>query len=274
MNDGKLALVAGEGELPLEILKAMKNSGTALPKVYLFADDERPYSEQGIAVQRITNPMAIAMTLAKMRLSGIKQMIMAGRIPKRSMYNKKLLDEGAKTILSSVQERSDHNLLAGVVKYIEKFGIKVVGYDDIIPEMLAQEGKIAGPDPSEEQLRDCEYGIKILKVLLPLSFGQSLVVSGRAVVAVEAMEGTDQIIKRAGALSGHGILLKGMRADQDRRYDIPVVGIQTLHSMYEAGLKGLFIESGNVLLLHKSEFIQEADRLGICVTGVPSCQFS
>jgi DUF1009 family protein len=274
MNMGKLALVAGEGELPLEILKAMRDSGAPFPAVYLFADDERPYTELGISVQRITNPLAIALTLTKMRLNGIKRLIMAGRVPKRSMYDKNRLDDGAKTILSNVRDRNDHNLLAGIVKYIEKFGITVVGYDSIIPEMLAQEGRIAGPEPSAEQLRDCEYGLNILKVLLPLSFGQSLVVSDGAIVAVEAMEGTDQIIKRAGSLSGRGILIKGMRADQDRRYDIPVVGTQTLRSMHEAGLNGLFIEAGSVLLLHKAQFVQEAEQLGICVSGVPSCQFS
>lgn len=274
MNTDRLALVAGEGELPLAILKGIKDSGAPLPKVYLLAKDTGSYEAIGAQVQKIGNPMAIAMILTKMRLTGIRRMMMAGGVPKKSIYSKETLDAGAKSILSDVHDRNDHSLLAGVVKYVEKFGIQVVAYEEVIPEMLAQEGRIAGPEPTENQLEDCRYGLEILKILLPLSFGQSVVVSDRAVVAVEAMEGTDETIRRAGKLSGRGVLVKGIRADQDRRYDLPVVGAQTLYAMSEAGLDALFIEAGSVLLLDKDFFLREAGRLKISVTGVPSCQFS
>lgn len=274
MSAGKLALVAGEGELPLEILQAMKKSGGELPEVYLFGADEAPFRQLGINVQTVSNTLAIAMTLAKMRLRGVRRLMMAGRVPKKSIYDKKSFDLGAEEILSAVRERSDHELLAGVVRYVEKFGIEVVGYQEVIPQLMAEKGHIAGPWPTEDQLEDSRYGVKILKALLPLSFGQSIVVSGRAVVAVEAMEGTDLTIKRAGALGAGGILIKGIRADQDRRYDIPVVGVQTLRSLADAGLTGLFIEAENVLVLHRPQFSAEAQRLKISVMGVPSCQFS
>ena len=273
MNAGHLALVAGEGALPLEILMAMIKKTAPPPKVYLLAENDAPYLEEGIAVQKIANPMAIAMILAKMRLMGIRRLMMAGGVPKKNIYSAEKLDRGAKSILSSVQDRNDHSLLAGVVKYIEKFGIQVMSYEEVIPELLAPEGHIAGPVPDAEQLQDCEYGLSILRVLLPLSFGQSVVVSNRAVVAVEAMEGTDEAVRRAASLSAHGILLKGMRADQDRRYDLPVVGVQTLRNMADSGLTGLFIEAGSVLLLEKDAFLQEAERLEISVTGVATCRF-
>lgn len=273
MNDERLALVAGEGTLPLEILKAMIKKNVPLPKVYLLAEDDAPYLNEGISVHKIANPMAIAMILAKMRLSGIRRLMMAGVVPKKSIYSKDKLDQGAKSILSAVQDRNDHSLLAGVVNYIEKFGIQVMSYEEVIPELLASEGHIAGPAANAEQLQDCEYGLKILRVLLPLSFGQSIVVSNRAIVAVEAMEGTDQTIRRAASLSAYGILLKGMRADQDRRYDLPVVGVQTLRNMAESGLTGLFIEADSVVLLEKEAFIQEANHLRISVTGVATCRF-
>lgn len=274
MSIKNLALVAGEGQLPLEILAALKAKHGVQPKVYLLASDSSAYEQAGYDFQHVTNPMAIAMLLMKMRLTGVKRLMMAGGVPKRSIYAGEKLDEGAKTILSGVRERNDHSLLAGVVAYVEKFGIQVVSYDDVIPEMLAPEGHIAGPEPLPENLEDCRYGLDILKVLLPLSFGQSLVVSKRAVVAVEAMEGTDQMIRRAGTLKTHGVVIKGMRADQDRRYDLPVVGPRTLAAMSEAGLGALFIEAGSVLLLEKERLLAEAERLKIAVTGVSPCQFS
>ncbi len=273
MNTEHLALVAGDGDLPLEILRGIKNSGAQLPEIFLLAEDAAPYEELGAKVQKISNPMAIAMILTKMRLTGIRRMMMAGRVPKKSIYSKESLDRGAKKILSDVQDRNDHSLLAGVVRYVEKFGIQVVSYEDVIPEMMASVGHIAGPLPDENQTEDCNYGLNILKILLPLSFGQSLVVSGRAVVAVEAMEGTDQMIRRAGTLSGRGVVIKGIRADQDRRYDIPVVGVQTLTAMSEAKLNGLFVEAGSVLMLDGEYFQREADRLGVSVVGIESCQF-
>ena len=274
MNIEKLALVAGEGTLPLEILNALKQKHGVLPKVYLLAEDVTPYAQSGIEVQHIKNPMAIAMILTKMRLTGVRHLMMAGAVPKRSIYARETLDEGAQKILSDVRDRNDHSLLAGVVKYVEKFGIQVVSYDDVIPELLAGDGHIAGPLPSANEEEDCVYGLNILRQLLPLSFGQSIVVSDRAVVAVEAMEGTDQTIRRAGSLRSQGILIKGMRKDQDRRYDLPVVGPQTLEAMAEAGLSALFIETGSVLLLEKKVFLTEAERLRISVTGVSACQFS
>lgn len=274
MSVNKLALVAGEGDLPLEIAGALARRYGAQPQIYLLAEDDRSYSRAGFSVRKIDNPMAVAMILTKMRLSGVRSLIMAGTVPKRNIYAREKLDEGAERILADVRDKNDHDLLAGVVRYVEKFGIQVLSYDEIVPELLATEGHIAGPLPTEDQLADSLYGLAVLRILLPLSFGQSIVVSGRAVVAVEAMEGTDRTIRRAGSLRSHGVLIKGMRADQDRRYDLPVVGPETLLSMAEAELGAMFIEAGSVLLLEKDRFVEEAGRLGISVTGVASCQFS
>ncbi len=274
MNTDRLALVAGDGDLPLEILRGIKASGAALPKIFLLAEDSAPYEELGAEIRRMDNPMAIAMILMKMRASGVRRMMMAGRVPKRCIYGEKGLDRGARQILSDVRDRNDHSLLAGVVKYVEKFGIRVVSYEEVIPEMMAKVGHIAGPVPDENATEDCAYGLKILKILLPLSFGQSLVVASRAVVAVEAMEGTDEMIARAGSLSGRGVVVKGIRADQDRRYDIPVVGACTLEAMSRANLNALFVEAGSVLILGGENFRTQADRLNISVVGVDKCQFS
>lgn len=273
MNTEHMALLAGNGILPVEIYRSIKRSGAPLPQVYLMASDTAPYDDEGIPYQRITNPFAVAMILTKMRFMGIRRLMMAGGVPKKDIYAQEKLDVGAEAILNDVRDCSDHSLLAGAVRYIEKFGIKVVTYDDVIPEMLAPEGHIAGPEPTDGQNDDCEYGLGILKVILPMSFGQSIAVSNRAVVAVEAMEGTDRMISRVASLSRCGILIKGMRADQDRRYDLPVVGVNTLHAMHDAGLSGLFVEAGCVLILGREDFIREADSLGICVTGVPKCRF-
>ena len=118
MNTEHLALVAGEGVLPIEILKSIRNAGLQLPKVYLLAENEAPYAAEGFSVSFIKNPLAIAMILAKMRLTGIRRLMMAGSVPKKNIYSKEKLDQAAQAILTDVRDRNDHSLLAGIVLWI------------------------------------------------------------------------------------------------------------------------------------------------------------
>lgn len=270
---GKLALVAGEGHLPLAIFDGLRHCGEADPLVYLIGEADEGWQKRGCATKAVKNPLAFGVILAGMRLRGVKRLIMAGQVPKSLIYSREKMDQETAQLLNQTSDRNDHSLLDSIVKLIEKFGLSVVGYGDVVPHMVAAEGHIAGPLPSQEDLADCAYGWPILQTLLPLSFGQSLVVSSRSVVAVEAMEGTDRMIARAGEVSGSGVVLKALRADQDRRFDLPVVGVATLLGMAAAGLTSLFVEAGNVLILD-DDFADEAMRLGISVQGVTSCHFS
>ncbi len=274
MSCGKLALIAGEGQLPFVILEGLERRGEVAPLIYILGDDWDSYSSRGYTAQRVENPLAFGVLLAKMRLKGVRRLMMAGRVPKRLMYRREQMDPEARSLLEGVKDRNDHNLLDGIVRIIEGFGISVVGYEDVVPEMLATEGAIAGPEPTENDMDDCNYGWPILRSILPFSFGQSIVVADRAVVAVEAMEGTDETVRRAGSIIRKGSLLKGIRSDQDRRFDLPVVGCFTLKGMSEAGLKALFVEAGSVLILGRPDFERTATELGIAVWGVKSCQSS
>ncbi len=274
MSRDKLALVAGEGTLPWEILQGLQRRGEPAPLIYTLEGHEELYRSRGYQAQRVENPLAFGLVLSKMRLRGVRRLMMAGRVPKRLMYRRDQMDPQARTALEASKDRNDHALLGGVVKVIESFGISVVGYEDVVPEMLAPQGPIAGPSPSQADLEDCSYGWPILRSLLPLSFGQSIVVADRAVVAVEAMEGTDETVRRAGAIVRKGALLKGIRSDQDRRFDLPVVGRSTLEAMAQSGLKALFVEAGSVLILERPAFERAAADWGIAVWGVESCRSS
>lgn len=270
---GKLALVAGEGRLPLAILQGLRRRGETDPAVFLLSDDSAPWTDLGCAFKSVKNPLAFGVILTSMRLAGVRRLILAGRVPKKLMYDRKNMDETSRSTLAEASERNDHSLLGAVVRTIERFGIRVVPYEDVVPEMVVSEGQVSSGRPSENEMADAQYGWSVLEKILPLSFGQSLVVADKSVIAVEAMEGTDGMIERAGTLAGRGVLVKGMRRDQDRRYDLPVVGLRTLHKMADAGLTALFLQAGSVLLLDES-FVSEADKLGIAVWGVSACQFS
>ena len=193
---------------------------------------------------------------------------MAGFIPKRLIYCLPLLFD---KISRSVLRKSlldDHSLLGAIVKVFEDENIKVIPYWQILPEFIASAGKLSQRLPSEKELKDINYGEKILRVTLPCSFGQALCVADGSVVAVEAMEGTDRMIKRSGEIVNHGVIVKMMREDQDMRYDLPTVGTQTLENMHEAGLTCLAVEAGKTLILEPEKFFTLADKYKIAVWGI------
>jgi DUF1009 family protein len=161
-----------------------------------------------------------------------------------------------------------------VVSYIEGAGIRVVPYADIIQDLLASEGQIAGREPTEREWDDLCYGRDLAGRVLHLSFGQTVVVCHRSVVAVEAMEGTDAALLRAGGLCKGGVVVKMMRIDQDMRYDLPTVGTKTLVTMARAGLKCLAVEADRTVILTPEHVRRVAADMGIAVVGVRHCPSS
>ena len=199
---------------------------------------------------------------------GADKVIMAGRIPKKVIYCLPLLfDRLTRSVLKEALH-DDHSLLGAVVKVLESEGIEVIPYWQILPEFIASQGKLSERSPTGQELRDIDYGMKILRITLPCSFGQAVCVADGAVVAVEAMEGTDKMIIRAGELAGHGTAVKMMREDQDMRYDLPTVGTRTLENMKKAGLTCLAVEAGKTLILEPEKFFALADKYHIAVWGI------
>ena len=197
---------------------------------------------------------------------------MAGRVPKKIIYSFRFLfaalfDPLTRAVAARCL-RDDHSLLGGVVNVLEGAGLRVIPYWQILPEFLASEGKLAGREPTAEELKDIECGREILRVTLPCSFGQAVAVANGAVVAVEAMEGTDAMIERAGGLSGRGVVVKMMRTDQDLRYDLPTVGPNTIEKMKSAGLTCLAVEAGRTLIIDPDETLSAAGRYNIAVWGI------
>ncbi|MDR1884646.1 MAG: UDP-2,3-diacylglucosamine diphosphatase LpxI [Synergistaceae bacterium] len=261
-----VALVAGEGLLPEEIVRRMAGGGSR-PVVYAIRENYEsiaPYALDVVPVFRTE----LAATLKDMASRGIKSVMFAGLVPKTLMYRSAMLDSMARSFVASLESRDDHSLLSGIVALFERAGFEVVGYRDILGDLLACSGVVAGRPPSDEEAEEAAYGVEIARVIVPLSFGQSVIVNRRSVVAVEAMEGTDAAILRAGSLCRGGVLVKMIKQGQDSRYDIPVVGPSTLSLMSRAGLTCLAIHAGWTLVLSPEEFSKAAAEKDISVVGV------
>jgi len=260
-----VALIAGEGLLPEEIAARLSKMGERIV-VYALRDGCEAlsgYAEEVVPVYKTE----LAASLKDMALRGIKRVMFAGLVPKTLIFRREMLDDMARQLVEGLPNRDDHSLLGGVVAVFEKFGFEVVGYTELLSDLLAPMGFVAGRDPNESERGDIAYGLDIARVTVPLSFGQSIIVNRRSVVAVEAMEGTDAAILRSGGLCRKGVLVKMLKPGQDRRFDIPVVGPDTLHLMKRAGLSCLAIHAGQVLILSRDEFAAVAGEYDIAVTG-------
>ena len=263
---GRIALIAGEGMLPVSIAKQLSEQGDA-PVLYNLRHDFEELRAFVCEVVDIQKPN-LGAAIKSMKKLGVDRIIMAGRVPKSLMFKPALLDFTSQKFLAGLLFRDDHSLLGAIVDFFEKQGFKVINYKDIVPQLVAHEGFIAGREPSESELEDVKYGVEICSRLVPLSFGQSVVVNKGAVIAVEAIEGTDKMILRAGELTKGGVVAKLMRLDQDERYDIPTVGPQTLENMAGAGLTCLAVHAGHTMIMDFDKFEEIAKREKISVIGV------
>ncbi|MDR3354803.1 MAG: UDP-2,3-diacylglucosamine diphosphatase LpxI [Synergistaceae bacterium] len=261
-----VAIVAGEGLLPEEIARRMAMRGSK-PVVYAIRENCESLAPHALDVVPVLGA-ELASTLKDMSLRGIKKVMLAGFVPKTLMYRSAILDTMSRNFLASLEARDDHSLLGGIVALFERFGFDVIGYRDILEDLLAGNGVVAGRAPTEDEDVDVRYGVEIARVVVPLSFGQSVIVHKKSVVAVEAMEGTDITILRAGSLCKGGVLVKMIKQGQDSRYDIPIVGPSTLNLMSRAGLTCLAVHAGWTLVLSPEDFSSAAALNGISVVGV------
>lgn len=267
MPTDRIAIIAGEGNLPVEIAKKLRDSGTVPVAVCVCSD---PQKLRGLADPVLEmSKLKFSVGLKLLKENSVTRVIMAGKVAKKNIYSPSVLFDPAAFKIFRKTRRDDHSLLGAIVAWFESEGIEVLPYKEYLERSFAAAGAISERVPADDEMKDILYGEKILKNLLPLSFGQSLVVADGAVVAVEAMEGTDAMIARAGELVSKGTLVKMMRVDQDERYDMPIIGSDTIFGMAKAGLSCLALEAERTLILGVNEVVSAAKKYNISIWGLP-----
>ncbi len=269
----KIGLIAGSGQLPLIFAKSAKEKGKDLT---VFGINTF-FGLKSITDKKIEKYAPVrwisfgkAQTLINlMKEEGIKDVVMLGKIEHILLITSFFqLDERAKKFFSSLKDKRAKTILEGVIKELEKEGFNFIDPSPYLSSILVSEGLIGSLKPDEKMLKDAEFGLKIAKEIADLDIGQTVVVKDGNVVAVEGIEGTDRCIKRAGKLAGKGIIVcKAARKNQDMRYDVPVIGPNTLKSMKKAGAKMLAVEAGKTYIVEKERFKELADSYGIVVQG-------
>jgi DUF1009 family protein len=199
----------------------------------------------------------------------ISEAVMAGKVSKTLLYKSKLTpDLKAIKLLFSLKDKSDDSILLAITKELENEGIKLLDITLFSSQILTPEGILTKDHPTEEEWRDIEFGWKIAKEMGQLDIGQTVVIKNQAVMAVEAIEGTDEAIKRGGNLAGKGaVVVKVSKPNQDMRFDVPAVGIDTIKAMREVRARVLAVESKKSIFIEQEKTLQESQKAGISVVG-------
>lgn len=264
----KLGLIAGMGELPKAIAIEARQKGFHVTAVALepLADSSLSSYVDDI---RWINVGRLGEIIDSLKHSALSEVVMAGKVPKALLYKSRIMpDLRAIKLIMTLKDRSDDAIMLAIMREMEMEGIKLLNTTDFCSGMLVNRGVLTKKGPTDEEWDDIRFAWRIAKEIGRLDIGQTVVVKNRAVMAVEAIEGTDEAIKRGGYYANEGaVVVKTSKPQQDMRFDVPVVGIDTLRTMMEVKARVLALETGKSILLRKDEFIRGAEDAGISVVG-------
>jgi hypothetical protein len=264
----KLGLIAGNGKFPLIFAAQAKREGVELITVAHRGETLEDIERVGGDVTWVYVG-ELGKIIRTFQDAGVNEAVMVGGIKKVKLFSNFRPDLRGAAFLARVRSREDDQLLRGVAAELEKDGIRVLESTLFLSQIIPAEGVLTRRSPTAEGWEDIRLGFETAKEIGRLGIGQCVVVKRRVVVAVEAVEGTDAAIRRGGELGKDGfVAVKVSKPQQDLRFDVPAVGLDTIRMMRE--LKGavLAVEAGRTILIEKDELIAEAERAGIAVVGV------
>jgi len=265
----KLGIIAGSGALPKKLVEKCRETGRDC-FVLAFDGETDPGCVEG--VDHLWSRLgAAARNFAALRQAGVEQLVMAGGIRRPSLAGLRP-DWRAAQFFGRIGLRAlgDDGLLSAVIKELEREGFALVGVETVLDEAVAPEGPFGRHRPDEQALADIEHGFRVAAALGTLDIGQAVVVQQGMVLGVEAIEGTDQLIRRCAALRREGpggVLVKAKKPGQERRADLPTIGPHTVEAAHAAGLRGIAVEAWSTLVIDRMAMTELADRLGLFVFG-------
>jgi DUF1009 family protein len=278
----KLGLIAGNGTFPLLLLDAARAQGTEVI-VAAIKEETSPLIEQrGAAAVYWMSLGELSKLIDTFKKEGVQTAVMAGQVKHKQIFSAIRPDWRLAKVLFSLTTRNTDSLIGAVAKVLEDEGIHLISSTSYLEPLLARPGVLTQRQPDETELKNMEYGRKVARHLAQYDIGQTVVIAEAACVAVEAMEGTDVTILRAGELmkstqpdsaKGDSLLsrrltvVKVAKPNQDMRFDVPVIGSRTIEVMKQAGATCLAVDAGKCLFLDGDRVIEAADQCGIAVVG-------
>lgn len=265
---GPLGLIAGNGRFPFLVAQAARRSGRRVVAVAI-REEASPEIERDVDSVTWVGLGQLGRCIEALRQGGVREAVMAGQVKHRQIFSDVVPDLKLMTVLARLAFKNTDSLIGAVADVLEREGITLLPSTALLADQMATEGAMTRRRPSRDELKDVEYGARIARLLAGQDLGQTAVVKDRAAVALEAMEGTDETIRRAGRIAGAGAtVVKVAKPRQDPRFDVPVVGAGTIEAMREAGATVLAVEAGQTLLIDRGAFLAAADAAGLAVWGL------
>ncbi|MEX2301918.1 MAG: UDP-2,3-diacylglucosamine diphosphatase LpxI [Bryobacterales bacterium] len=266
----KYGLIAGGGRFPLMVLSAAKQQGHEMV-VVAVKEETLPEIEALAGRCYWVSLGELSKLIEILQKEQITEAIMAGRVQHKRIFSSIRPDWKLIKLLASLPRKNTDSLIGGVAKILADEGIKLIDSTALLAPCMAKEGPNTKRKPTAEEQVDIDYGTEVARALAAYDIGQSVVICEKACVAVEAMEGTDNIIERAGQFSNGRRLtvVKVAKPKQDMRFDVPVVGPITINKMKSVGATALAVDAGKTLFIDRDELLSEAEASKIAILGQP-----
>jgi len=270
---GRIGLIAGNGKFPFLVLRGARSLGHDVTVVAIkeeaFPDLEQA-ARQADAEYHVVSLGQLGKCIKILKAAGAAQAVMAGQVKHVKIFSGIVPDLTLLSVFARLPARNTDALISAVADVMRDAGVELLDSTVFLQPLLALSGVLTDRMPDEQEREDFDFGYRMADAIAALDIGQTIAVKHKAVVAVEAMEGTDEVIGRAGHLAGRGVrVIKVAKPNQDMRFDVPVIGIATIQAMRVAGASALSIDAGRTLVLDGEHVFKSANEAGITIVGRP-----
>ena len=260
-----LGIIAGNGVYPEVLAAAARKTGVKKIVVAAFTDETDPAIDKHVDVVEWLRVGQLGRLLKFFRENGVHQVIMAGQIAPKNLFDLRP-DVKALVVLAKLKQRNAESIFTAIADELGKADVHLLPATTFLEDDLAAKGLISGAKLSRAEEEDVDLGWSIAKEIARLDIGQTIIVKNGTVLAVEAFEGTNDAIKRGGVLAREGaVMIKVAKPNQDMRFDVPVIGIETIKIAGEAKLRVIAVEAGKTLLLERDKIVDLAKRSNISI---------
>lgn len=267
-SQGKIGLIAGEGQLPVMVAKAARKKGFSVVTVALSRSSRDALSSYSDSICHLGIGQTSKILLA-LKNEGVKELVIIGRIDKKVIFDRLRWDMRALRFLKANINKSDNTIMANVVKAFREEGLEIMDQRVFLKDLFPEKGVLTKREPTEEEWKNIRYGFSLAREIARLDIGETVVVKDEAVVAVEAIEGTDEAIKRGCKLAKkNAVIVKVSRKKEDSRLDVPAVGKKTIQTMVESKASALALEHEKIFIIDLEEVLAMADKAGISIVVI------
>ena len=269
-NNSGWGLIAGNGRFPFLVLEGARSQGIEMA-VIAIKEEAAPELESQTKKLHWVSLGELSKTIDLLHQEGVTRAVMAGQVKHTKIFSAIRPDWKLAKLLFALPRKNTDALIGAVAKVLEDEGIRLVDSTLFLKPLVPEAGVLTRRAPDEKEAADIEYGLGVARQIAGMDIGQTVVISDKACVAVEAMEGTDETISRAARLTDGKklVVVKASKPKQDMRFDVPVVGLPTIQQMRDSGATALAVDAGRTLFFDREKLIELANQAGIAIQAFP-----